>query len=260
MKTLQSKHNILVCDDTAELAREAARRFSELAEMFVASSGRFTVALSGGSTPKAMFSLLAEAPYASSIPWDKIYFFWGDERCVPSDHPDSNYRMTRETLLSKVGVPIDNIHRIQAEDPDPDHAASIYADVILNTFAPKNAPPSPSRAIDFPRFDLIFLGMGADGHTASLFPGSAALKIDDRIVAANYVEKFKAFRITLTASAINSARNIVFLIGGEDKAHALKEVLQGERNPSLYPSQLIDPHFGSLLWMVDWAAASLLPK
>jgi 6-phosphogluconolactonase len=260
MKTLQSKHEILVCDDAAELAREAARRFSELADLFVTSSGRFTVALSGGSTPKAMFSLLAEAPYAGAVPWDKIYFFWGDERCVPPDHPDSNYRMTRETLLAKVGVPMENIFRVQAEDPDPDHAASLYSDIILNTFAPKNAPPSPSRAIDFPRFDLIFLGMGADGHTASLFPGTSALKVDNRIVVANYVDKFKAFRITLTASTINSARNILFLIGGEDKAPALKEVLEGARNPSLYPSQLIEPHFGSLLWMVDWAAASLLSK
>jgi 6-phosphogluconolactonase len=251
MRTLQqSSHEVLIGADPAELAREAARRFAELAEVIVADKGRFAVALSGGSTPRAMFSILAEAPYADGLPWRAIHFFWGDERCVPPDHADSNFRMTREALLEKVPVPPENIHRIPADDADPERAAAAYAETIARFFN-----PTPD---DFPRFDLIFLGMGADGHTASLFPGTAALQVNNRIVVANYVEKFQSYRITLTAQTINSALNILFLVAGQDKAPALKEVIQGARNISQYPSQLIEPNRGTLLWLVDEAAASLL--
>ncbi len=249
MRTLQqSSNDFLICADPAEVAREAARRFADLAQVFITDNGRFRVALSGGSTPKAMFSILAEAPFAASLPWNAIDFFWGDERCVPPDHADSNYRMANETLLSKVGVPAENIFRIPSEDADPHRAASLYSETIRNAFGDTS-----------PHFDLIFLGMGADGHTASLFPGTTALSITgEEIAVANYVEKFQTHRITLTAPVINHARNIFFLITGADKAPALNEVINGERNPSLYPSQLIAPNYGNLLWIVDEAAAGLL--
>jgi 6-phosphogluconolactonase len=251
MRTLQqSAYEVLICADPAELACEAARRFAELAGVFVADNGRFIVALSGGSTPKAMFSVLAEKPYADSLPWARIHFFWGDERCVPPDHAESNYRMAHEALLAKVPVPPENVHRVPAEDTDPQHAAAAYADTIARFFQ--------TAVGDFPRFDLILLGMGADGHTASLFPGTPALRIHDRIVVANFVEKFHAHRISFTAQTINSALNVLFLVAGKDKALALKEVIAGVRNVSQYPSQLIEPNYGTLLWLVDEAAASML--
>ena len=248
MRTLHpSNYEILICADAGELALESARRFAELAEGFTNDAGRFTVALSGGSTPKAMFRILAEKPFADAIPWRSIYFFWGDERCVPPDHPDSNYRMAWENLLSKVPVPTENILRIPAEDDDHQRAADVYAETLQKFFGE-----------EWPRFDLVFLGMGPDGHTASLFPGTAALQARDRIAVANYVEKFQSWRITLSADTINKARNIIFLVAGQDKAPSLKEVIEGPRNPELYPSQLIEPHYGALLWMIDEAAAALL--
>lgn len=238
---------IEVFSDADEIARQAARLFSSLATRSCQLSGRFTVALSGGSTPRRLFSVIATTPYLESIRWEKIFFFWGDERCVAPDHPESNYRMAYQTLLTKVPVPSGNIFRIPAEDPDPHRAAQNYSDAIRDFFAP--APP---------RFDLVFLGMGTDGHTASLFPGTTALTVSDRIAVANYVEKFNAWRITLTAATINAAHHIVFLVTGEDKAEPLKDVIEGEKLPDIYPSQLISPTDGTLHWMVDRAAARLI--
>ena len=243
----QSTYEALIYADAAELAREAARRFAELAVAFTNNAGRFTVALSGGSTPKAMFQILSEKPFVDSLPWRSIHFFWGDERCVPPDHTESNYRTANETLLSKVPVPRENIFRIPAEDEDHERAAAVYSETLQKFFAEEQ-----------PGFDLVFLGMGADGHTASLFPGTTALCAGGGVAAANYVDKLQSWRITLTADAINRARNIIFLVAGADKAPALKEVIQGPRNPKQYPSQLIKPSHGELLWMVDEAAAKLL--
>lgn len=248
MRTLrQPTYEVLICADAGELAREAARRFAELAEAFTSDAGRGAVALSGGSTPKAMYQVLAQKPFANMLPWRSIYFFWGDERCVPPDHPESNYRMADETLLSKVPVLRENIFRIPAEDEDHERAAASYSETLQKFFAD-----------EWPHLDLVFLGMGADGHTASLFPGTTALRAGDRIAVANYVEKLQSWRITLTADSINRARNIIFLVAGQDKAPALKEVIGGPRNPEQYPSQLIEPSHGALLWIVDEAAASLL--
>ncbi|MFN0087515.1 MAG: 6-phosphogluconolactonase [Blastocatellia bacterium] len=248
MRTLPLANGRLeICADAADLAREAARRFAALARTFIANHGRFTVALAGGSTPKAMFSLLAAPPFSDTLAWRSIHLFWGDERCVPPDHPDSNYRMTRESLIDRVPLPPENIHPIPAEDPDPARAAERYSETIRLFFAQ-----------DAPRFDLLFLGMGADGHTASLFPGTSALHVDDRIAAANYIEKFRAHRITLTARTINQANNILFLVAGADKAPALRAVLEGPRDIETWPSQLIAPDAGTLSWMVDEAAASML--
>lgn len=252
----QSTYEVLICADAAELAREAARRFAELAVAFTRDAGRFTVALSGGSTPKAMFQILAEKPFADSLPWRSIYFFWGDERCVPPNHAESNYRMANETLLSKVPVPRENILRIPAEDEDHESAAANYSETIRQFFKP--AAGAPGAEPEWPSLDLVFLGMGPDGHTASLFPGTTALCADGGVAVANYVDKLQSWRITLTADAINRARNVIFLVAGADKAPALKEVIEGPRNPKQYPSQLIKPSHGALLWMVDEAAAKLL--
>lgn len=233
------------CQDSEDISRKAAELFVQLAGDSISSHGRFTVALSGGSTPKILYTRLAGIP---DIPWNGIHLFWGDERCVPPDHRDSNYRMTREALLDSVTIPPANIHRIRGEDPQPESAALDYEQEIRNLFG--------TRA--WPRFDLVFLGMGDDGHTASLFPGTSALKVTDRLVVSNYVEKFAAYRITFTAPLINHAAHIAFLISGESKAIPLKAVLQGARQPDIYPSQLIQPVDGNLTLFVDHPAAKML--
>jgi 6-phosphogluconolactonase len=240
---------IAVYPTPEELARNAARRFAGLAEKMTGANGRFTVALSGGSTPGRLFSLLAAPPFAPSLPWSSIFFFWGDERCVPPDHPDSNYRMAYESLFSKVPVPARNIFRIPAEDEDHDRAADSYSKTLEDFFG----HPMPA-------IDLVLLGMGVDGHTASLFPGTRALHAIDRIAVANYVEKFDSYRITLTAETINNAGNVTFLVAGGDKAATLKEVLEGACQPEKYPSQLIRPKNGALLWMLDRAASASLTQ
>ena len=259
-RMLKKMHaQVRVYGDPGELALKAARRFARLADQYVIGCGRFTVALSGGSTPKAMFSVLAADPFLDTVPWSSIYFFWGDERCVPPDHQESNYRMTRETLLSKVPVPPQNIFRVPAELPDSTEAAEQYTATLTRFFLADNSNQSGTAPLStLPRFDLVFLGMGPDGHTASLFPHTTALTAGDKIAVANYVEKFKTYRITLTAATINNARNVTFLAAGADKAETLKDVLEGPYQPDLYPSQLIQPRNGTLLWMVDEAAARLL--
>jgi 6-phosphogluconolactonase len=254
----RAETQIRVYRDPEELALKAARGFARLADQYVLGCGRFTVALSGGSTPKAMFSFLAGDPFRDTVPWGSVYVFWGDERCVPPDHQDSNYRMANEALLSKVSIPKENIFRIPAEMPDPELAAIEYQTVLTRFFLSSGAQSRTAPLSSVPRFDLVMLGMGPDGHTASLFPGTSALQVSDRIVVANYVEKFKAYRITLTATTINNARNVTFLAAGADKAETLKDVIEGPYQPDLYPSQMIRPQKGALLWMVDQAAAQLL--
>jgi 6-phosphogluconolactonase len=250
---------VRVYENGDELAVKAARYFARIADQYVVGCGRFTVVLSGGSTPKSMLSLLATSPFLETVPWASTYFFWGDERCVPPDHADSNYRMAYETLLAKVPVPGENIFRIPAEKDDPEQAAQEYAEMVQTFFLNRSEPNRTIAPVpNLPRFDLIFLGMGADGHTASLFPHTAALDNDRDLVAANYVDRFPAHRITLTKSAINNARNVTFLVAGADKAEALKQVIDGEPQPHRYPSQLIRPRRGTLLWMVDEAAARLI--
>lgn len=246
---MSDKHNLEIYENAKELAWAAALRFASFAEQSIKAYGRFTVALSGGSTPKALFMILAEKPFADSLPWQNIYFFWGDERCVPPDHADSNFRMTNEALLSKLAIPAENVFRVTGEDENHERAAANYSATIQQFFGSES-----------PQFDLVFLGMGADGHTASLFPGSAALQVNDRIAVANFVEKFNSWRITLTAATINNAHHVTFLVAGEDKAATLKEVLEGEYQPEKYPSQLIKPSAGDLLWMLDEAAAAQLTE
>ena len=256
----RSAASIRIYRDPEELALKAARHFARLADQYVLGCGRFTVALSGGSTPRAMLVLLAAEPFFDTVPWSSIYFFWGDERCVPPDHPESNYRMANETLLSKVPVPRENIFRIPAEKPDHAKVAEEYSTTLRHFFltGPGAVRSATAPLPTLPRFDLVLLGMGADGHTASLFPGTTALSATNQIAVSNYVEKLKTDRITLTAATINNARNVTFVVAGEDKAAALKEVIEGSYQPDLYPSQMIRPANGTLLWLVDQAAAGRL--
>jgi 6-phosphogluconolactonase len=257
-KLNRSDAQIRIYKDASELALKAARHFARLADQYVVGCGQFTVALSGGSTPRAMFSILAAEPFLETVPWSSIYLFWGDERTVPPDHADSNYRMAYETLISKVPVPGENVFRIPAELEDTERAAQEYSATLAEFFL-KRAPRSRTAPLsNFPRFDLVLLGMGPDGHTASLFPHTAALEATDRIAVSNYVEKLKTNRITLSVPTINNARNVTFVVAGADKAASLKQVLQGELQPDLYPSQLIHPKNGTLLWLADEDAAALL--
>lgn len=241
-----TKPIVSVLPDAAALFRAAADEFTKLAADAVRKNGRFTVALSGGSTPRSLFSLLA-TDYKSVIPWKQVLFFWGDERHVPPDSPESNYKMAEDAMLSKVPVPSENVFRIAAEDPDANKAAQAYEEVLKKVF--QLAPGA------FPKFDLIMLGLGPDGHTASLFPGSAGLAETHKLVIANWIEKFNTYRITFTFPVLNNSKCVMFLASGADKAPMLRDVLEG--HPKLpYPSQLVNPSNGHLLWMVDKAAAA----
>lgn len=236
---------IKTVDDLASLSRAGAEEFSRCAREAIAARGRFSVALSGGSTPRGVHSLLAAD---QNLAWDKIQIFFGDERHVPPTDAESNYRMANETLLSKITIPAQNVHRVAAE-LDADVAASQYERELHNFF--------PAEHDGWPRFDLIMLGMGPDGHTASLFPGSAALGENSRWVVANWVEKFHTWRITLTFPVLNHAAEIMFLVAGEDKADVLRNVLQPKQQ-GLYPCQRVQPLDGRLLWVVDKKAVNLL--
>jgi 6-phosphogluconolactonase len=211
--------------------------------------GRFTIALSGGSTPKSLFNLLATNA-RTVLPWDRTFFFWGDERHVPPTDPDSNYRMAEETMLSKIPVAAGNVFRIPTENPDAAAAAEAYEQTLRKFFQLGPA--------EFPVFDLVLLGMGPDGHTASLFPGSAGLHEKARLVIANWVDKMKTSRLTLTLPVLNAARCVAFLVSGTDKAAVLKTVLEEDAPAEQYPSKLIRPNNGKLIWLVDRAAASAL--
>ncbi len=243
---MPSTSEIRILENSAELFRAAATEFSELANEAVQERGRFCVALSGGSTPKALYALLATG--AVPVPWRNVCFFWGDERQVPPDDPESNYRMVNDALLSKIPIVPENVFRIAGEEKDAQVAAKKYEDTLVNFFALK--------AGDFPRFDLILLGVGPDGHTASLFPGSAALQERRRLVVANWVEQFHTHRITLTLPVLNNAAAVAFLVSGQEKAGILHQVLEGPTGQ--FPSQLVRPADGKLVWLLDRAAASQL--
>ena len=232
-----------------DLFQAAAEEVLRIATDAVAKRGRFTMALSGGSTPKNLYTLIA-ANASAALPWAQMFFFWGDERHVPPDDPDSNYRMAKESLLSKVPIPPGNIFPIPAENQDAVAAADAYEQTVRKFFA--------LRPGEFPRFDLILLGMGPDGHTASLFPETAALQEKSRLVVANWVEKLKTSRITLTLPVLNAARCVAFLVSGADKAAVLHEVLEGSAPAEKYPSKLVQPTNGKLIWFLDRAAASQL--
>lgn len=230
-----------------ELFAAAAEEIVNAANQAVAERGRFTIALSGGSTPKSLYTLLA-INARSTLPWDRTFFFWGDERHVPPTDIESNYRMADESMLSKVSVPAGNVFRVAAENPDAGAAAAAYEQTLRKFFASPEA--------EIPRFDLILLGIGPDGHTASLFPGTAALQEKSRLVVSNWVEKFKTDRITFTLPLLNAARRIAFLVSGTDKAPALHAILETDASGEQYPAKLVRPVEGKLIWFVDRAAAS----
>jgi 6-phosphogluconolactonase len=242
---------VRVLPDATTLARAAADAFLHVARESIAASGRFTVALSGGSTPKAIFKLLAHdhATGANLLPWDQVQIFFGDERHVPPDHPDSNHRMANETLLSQVPIPAGNIHRIEGELDAADAAARYEARLRLIFQIPEK---------DTPRFDLVLLGMGSDGHTASLFAGSAGLGEMSSLVCANWVEKFQGHRITFTFPLINAAAAVLFIAGGADKTTMLRNILHGDPAGQTYPAQAVRPVNGRLTWLIDEAAAGQL--
>lgn len=262
---------IIVVPDRAALAREAASRFIALARGAIAARGKFSVALSGGSTPRDLYARLASPEFAPQVDWRRVQFFWGDERAVPPDHPDSNYRMANETLLARVPVPSQNVHRILAEEPPAD-AARAYEQALRNYFqldADRFARgqtrmdennPRASAAIRVPSFDLVLLGLGANGHTASLFPHTPVLHETTRWVAAEYIDEVKMWRITLTAPVIKAADNILFLVAGADKAATVRAVLRGAYRPDDLPAQLIQPTNGRAVWLVDADAASQINR
>jgi 6-phosphogluconolactonase len=237
----------------AEIARRAADDVLRIACDAAAARGVFTIALSGGSTPKTLYSLLAEHPaLRNSLPWDKMKMFFGDERHVGPGHADSNFQMASDAMLSKAPLRPEQIFRIKGEYPDTAQAAAEYEVTIRREFGLKGG--------EFPRFDLVLLGMGSEGHTLSLFPGTKALHETQRIVTRNWVGKLYTERVTLTAPAANNAANIIFMIAGADKALALKAVLEGPREPEQLPAQMIQPSDGTLSWLVDQAAGSMLSE
>ena len=241
--------SIEVLKDTPRLACAAAARFVDRAATAIGAHGRFAVALSGGSTPRAMYTLLGSDELVHRVDWPRVHLFFGDERCVPPEHPDSNYRMVRETLLDHAPVPPGNVHRMRGEDPPAEAALGYASD--LRAF---------SGSATAPRFDLVLLGMGDNGHTASLFPGLPQVLEQVRWVAACYVDELRMWRLTLTPVVINAAAEVMFLVTGAGKAGMLKRVLEGPYQPDLLPAQIVRPTDGSLRWMVDEAAAADLAR
>lgn len=240
------EREVIVLPTKDDVARKGAEELVAAAGESIGAGRTFSVALAGGSTPLGMFKLLAAEPFRSQVSWGKVSFYWSDERCVPPDHPDSNYGAAADALVSPLGLPEASIHRMRGE-MDPNSAATEYEREVRQGV--KGDPP---------RFDLIMLGLGEDGHTASLFPHTQALGITDRLVAHNYVPKLDAHRLTFTSALINAAGRVMFLVTGEGKAEALKSVLEGERDPETYPAQLVAPTNGRLIWVLDESAAQLL--
>lgn len=241
----------LILSSPEEVTREAADRILKIAQQVLGMRREFLFVLSGGLTPRRLYEILAADPFQSQMPWDRVHFFWSDERCVGPGHRDSNYRMAREVLLDKLSIPSENLHRMHGEASDPDAAAHDYEDEIKRHFGLGLESPPPC-------FDLVLLGMGVDGHTASLFPNTQALRETSRWVVANPIPKTKAHRLTLTPVILNRAGWVIFLVTGTDKARAVAEVLEGPFEPEWLPSQLIRPICGELLWLLDGAAASSL--
>ncbi|MGA3127706.1 MAG: 6-phosphogluconolactonase [Candidatus Korobacteraceae bacterium] len=242
---------ILVGIDIDETLHIAAGQFTALARKVSAESGGVNVALSGGSTPRRLFQLLAAEPFAGLVPWNSTHFFWVDERNVPPGNPESNYFMAQQLLLSQVPVPPANIHRIPTGDGTALEAADLYERILREKLP---------LAHGLPRFDYALLGLGAHGHTASLFPNRPTLHERHRLVVADHVDELNSWRVTLTAPILNNAAQIAFLVMGEDKASIVGQVIGGPRNPEAMPAQLIAPADGTLTWILDSTAASLLAR
>jgi 6-phosphogluconolactonase len=248
---MTTNQEVRILADANSIAQTAAAEFLQAAREGVGEKGSFSVALAGGSTPKILYGLLASNPLLQAkVPWSKIQFFFGDERHVPPDHAESNFRMAKEAMLAKAPIDPKQVHRIKGEKRIAAEAAVEYEDDLRASFG--------LAADELPRFDLVLLGMGPEGHTASLFPGTKALKEERRLVVSNWVGKLYTDRITLTPPVLNNAARVIFMVHGEEKAPALKAVLEGPYEPEQLPSQLIRPKLGELLWLVDPSAASML--
>jgi 6-phosphogluconolactonase len=248
---MKTNREVRVLADANSIAQTAAAEFLEASQKAVHAKGSFAVALAGGSTPKVLYGLLASNPLLQAkVPWQKIQFFFGDERHVPPDHADSNFRMVTEAMFSKAPVEPQQVHRIHGENQHVRDAAQEYERELRVAFQ--------LEAGELPRFDLVLLGMGPEGHTASLFPGTKALREERRLVAGNWVGKLYTERITLTPPVLNNAARVMFLVHGAEKAPALKAVLEGPYEPDQLPAQIVHPESGSVVWLVDPTAASML--
>jgi 6-phosphogluconolactonase len=249
----KSTAEVRVLPDGAAIAKRCAQKFAEIAAAAIKEKGLFTVALSGGSTPKTLYHLLADDPaLRAQVPWDKMHLFFGDERHVGPSDPLSNFRMATEAMISKSPLRPEQVTRVKGEYPEAEDAAKEYEQAIRTYFK--------LSAGQFPRFDLVLLGMGSEGHTLSIFPGTKALRENRRIAVHNWVGKVLMDRITLTAPAVNNAANVIFMVAGANKAPALTAVLERSYEPDQLPAQLIQPVNGSLLWLVDAAAGSMLTR
>src|SRR6266849_3944556 len=237
--------HIAIYPDTDTLSHQAAQFIVRLANEAIVTRGRFTIALSGGSTPKVLYGLLGDEPYRSQIDWVQVDIFWSDERCVPPDSEESNYHLAQQVLLNKIPIPASQVHRMPADQPDRDAASQAYTEEMQRTFGTNGIP----------NFDLIQLGMGPEGHTASLFPHQASLHEQQRLVIPVSVPKPPPDRLTFTPPVLNAARNVLFLVTGADKADALHAVLEGPYQPDEYPAQIVRPPHGEVVWMLDTAVA-----
>ena len=237
--------HIAMYPDIHTLSQQAAQYVVRIATASLAARGRFTIALSGGTTPRELYGLLGSEPYRSQIDWQSVHIFWGDERCVSPDSPDSNYHTAQEVLLSKIPIPALQIHRMTADQPDRDAASRAYTLEMQRAF----------NTDGIPGFDLIQLGMGPEGHTASLFPHQPSLREKQRLVMPVSVPKPPPDRLTFTPPLLNAASNVLFLVTGSDKADALQAVLEGEYQPDEYPAQIVRPPNGEVVWMLDSAVA-----
>lgn len=243
---------IQVAADSKALSQAAAAEFVQRANKAIQTRGLFTVALAGGSTLKHLYTLLATEPWRNQVPWSQVHFFWGDDRFVSPEHLDSNYRMVREQLLDQVPIPPKNVHRIKKQGPNVNEAADEYEQELRQFFQLSGN--------QLPRFDLVLLGMGPDGHTASLFPGTSAVHEQIRLVVAPWVRQQYTYRVTLTPPVLNNADCVMFLVSGSEKAETLQTVIEGDYQPERFPAQIIRPSQGTLLWMVDQAVASHLQE
>lgn len=242
--------DVTIYPDTDTLSREAAQHIIRIAQESIADHARFTIALSGGSTPRKLYSLLGDEPYRSQIDWTRVDIFWSDERCVPPNDEESNYHMAQQVLLSKIPIPANQVHRMPADQADGDAASLAYTRDMQNTFGTDGVPS----------FDLIQLGMGPEGHTASLFPHQPSLHEQQRLVMPVVVPKPPPPRLTFTPRILNAAKHVLFLVTGAEKADAVHAVLEGDYQPDEYPAQIVQPVKGEVTWMLDKAAASKLNK
>ena len=237
--------HVAIYPDLDTISQQAAAYIVRIARESVVTRGRFTIALSGGSTPRKLYGLLASEPYNSQIDWELVDIFWSDERCVPPDHPESNYFMAQEVLLSRISIPVAQVHRMPADQFNRDAASLTYTQEMQRAFSTNGIPD----------FDLLQLGLGPEGHTASLFPHQPSLHERERLVMPVTVPKPPPDRLTFTPPILNAARNVLFLATGADKADALHAVIEGPFNPDEYPAQIVRPPNGEVTWMVDSAIA-----